>query len=101
MGVFTEQIRGFHRHMAILDDSQDFLGEAWEPPTPSYKVPQSQFLALSQLMQLNGTYMLQLSRSLAKGNIRGARVKLRRIYHRMDAALRQMDQMERKSKRGR
>ena len=45
--------------------------------------------------------MVQLSRAMTKGNFRGARVKLRRIYHRMDAALRQMDQLDREAKKRR
>lgn len=97
MGIFSEQIsqiRGRLMHAAILD-------EAWEPPTPSYKAPASQVMALSQMMQLNGTHMLQLSRSIAKGNFRGARVKLRAIYRRMDAVLSQMDQLAHRAKRGR
>lgn len=94
MSLFGEQIRGIHEQLGILDD-------AWEPPLPSYKIPASKAMALAHMMQLHGTEMLQMSRSIAKGNIRGARVKLRRIYHRMDAALRQLDQLDREAKRAR
>lgn len=74
------------------------IREAWEPPTPSYKIPASKTAALAHMMQINGTMMLQLSRSLAKGNIRGARVKLRSLYRRLDAALRQLERLERDAK---
>ena len=85
--------------MGIFDREIDEMAEAWEPPTPSYKVPASQTGALAHMMQINGTMMLQLSRSLAKGNIKGARVKLRALFRRLDAALRQLETLERDAKR--
>jgi len=94
MGFFTEQIRGLRKYAVIYDES-------WEPPTPSFRVPASQTAALAQMMQINGTMMLQLSRSLAKGNIQGARVKLRSLYRRLDAALSQLDRLEKAAERAR
>ena len=92
--MFTDQIRGLREYAAVLD-------ETWEPPAPSYKIPKTQTLALAHMMQIQGTMMLQLSRSLAKGNIKGARVKLRSLFRRLDAALRQLETMEREEKRRR
>ena len=92
MGIFTDQSRELRRCVTAQD-------EAWEPPTPSYRVPASETGALAHMMQINGTMMLQLSRSLAKGNIQGARVKLRSLYRRLDAALRQLETLEKRSKR--
>lgn len=104
MGLFTEQvdkIRGRLKYGVMLDEVAWFHQEAYSPGLPSYKVPQSKVLALSQMIQLNGMAMMQLSRAMAKGDIRSARTKLRRIYHRMDAALRQIDQLDRDAKRRR
>lgn len=93
MSIFrSKRIRGYLKYVSMLD-------EAWEPPTPSYKIPASQTAALAHMMQINGTMMLQLSRSLAKGNIKGARVKLRSLFRRLDAALRQLETLERNAKR--
>jgi len=91
MSVFRSEIEELLRHAE--------LGEAWEPPTPSYRVPATQTAALAHMMQINGTMMLQLSRSLAKGNIQGARVKLRSLFRRLDAALRQLETLERNAAR--
>jgi hypothetical protein len=73
----------------------------WEPQTPSYKIPATQTAALAHMIQINGTMMLQLSRSLAKGNIKGARVKLRSLFRRLDAALAQLDTLEKRARRQR
>jgi hypothetical protein len=75
------------------------LEEAWEPPTPSYRAPQNKLAQLAQVMQLSSTAMLQVSRSIAKGNIKTARVKLRSIFRRMDATLHQMDKLQQKMDR--
>jgi hypothetical protein len=99
MGFFKSEILGLREHGVIYDDAS--FGEAWEPPTPSYKAPASQTAALAHMMQINGTMMLQLSRSLAKGNIKGARVKLRGLFRRLDAALRQLETLEKNAKRRR
>jgi hypothetical protein len=99
MGLFKKEIRGMREHGVIYDDAS--FSEAWEPPTPSYKIPASQTAALAHMMQIQGTMMLQLSRSLAKGNIKGARVKLRSLFRRLDAALRQLENLERATKRKR
>ena len=88
----------FEREIRLLRECDEQLNE-WEPPTPSYKIPASKTAALAHMMQINGTMMLQLSRSLAKGNIKGARVKLRSLYRRLDAALRQLERLERDAKR--
>lgn len=87
MSKFQSEIRGFYEYVAMLD-------EAWEPPTPSYKAPQNKLAQLAQVMQLSSTAMLQVSRSIAKGNIKTARVKLRSIFRRMDATLHQMDKLQ-------
>lgn len=97
MGIFDREIRGMREHGVIYDDAS--FDEAWEPPTPSLRVPATQTAALAHMMQINGTMMLQLSRSLAKGNIKGARVKMRALFRRLDAALRQMETLERNAKR--
>lgn len=85
--------------LELMHRQGDELSE-WEPPAPSYRVPASQTAALAHMMQIQGTMMLQLSRSLAKGNIKGARVKLRSLFRRLDAALRQLEKLERDAKRG-
>jgi hypothetical protein len=83
--------------MSIFQEEISSLAE-WQPPLPSFKVPKDKLRALSQVMQLNATAMMQLSRSLDKGDIQSARLKLRRIYQRMDGALRQMDSLARAAK---
>jgi hypothetical protein len=85
--------------MGLFDEEIDGIGEAWEPPTPSYKIPATQTAALAHMIQINGTMMLQLSRSLAKGNIKGARVKMRSLFRRLDGALAQLDRLEQRAKR--
>jgi len=97
MGFFKREIRGLTEHVVMYDD----IDESWESPSPSFRVPASQTAALAQMMQINGTMMLQLSRSLAKGNIQGARVKLRSLFRRLDAALRQLEKLENDAKRAR
>jgi hypothetical protein len=89
--MFRQEIIWLREHVEGLNE--------WEPPTPSSRLPASKTAALAQMMQINGTMMLQLSRSLAKGNIKGARVKLRSLYRRLDAALRQLERLERDAKR--
>lgn len=87
MSKFQSEIRGYHEYLAILD-------EAWQPPTPSYKAPKDKISQLAQVMQLSSTAMLQVSRAIMSGDIKSARVKLRRIFQRMDATLHQMDQLQ-------
>lgn len=87
MSKFQAEIRGFHEHVAMLD-------EVWQPPTPAYKAPKNKLAQLAQVMQLSSTAMLQVSTAIMSGNIQGARVKLRRVFRRMDATLHQMDQLQ-------
>jgi hypothetical protein len=72
------------------------LDETWQPPVPAYKAPQNKLAQLAQVMQLSSTAMMQVSRAIMSGNIQGARVKLRRVFRRMDATLHQMDQLQKK-----
>ncbi len=96
--MFSEEIRGFREYAAVLD-------EAWQPPLPSQKAVKNKLAQLNQVVQLNATAMLQVSRAVAVGNLKSARTKLRRIFQRMDQTLHQMDrlqtEMEREARRSR
>lgn len=96
--MFKPIVKDILELMHVYEEKDRELRE-WEPPAPSYKIPASQTAALAHMMQIQGTMMLQLSRSLAKGNIKGARVKLRSLFRRLDAALRQLEKLERNAKK--
>ena len=91
-GRQIDEIRGRLLYAAILD-------EAWQPPLPSYRAAKNKLDQLNQVVRLNSTAMLQVSRALSAGNIKSARVKLRRIFQRMDATLHQMDKLQQDMKR--
>jgi len=86
MPYFSEQIRALHE-------------AAFNAPMPSYKLPTGKLQAVAHLLQLDGTRMLRMSQAIARGDIQRARSDLRRVYQRMDSALRQLERMSREAKR--
>jgi len=93
MSYFAEEIRGRLLYVGLLDEA------SFTPPMPSYKLPAGKLQAVAHLLQLDGTRMLRMSQAIARGDIQRARSDLRRVYHRMDSALRQIDRLEREAKR--
>jgi len=75
----------------------DLIQEGWQPPIPTSKRLTSKTKALAQMMQMNASMMMQVSTAIGKGQIRGARVKLRNLYRRLDMALRELERLEKES----
>ena len=103
--MFRKEIRGLREYAVMVDDASfgpcDMSLNEWNPQMPAYKVHKSKVAQLNRVMQLNATAMLQVSRALAGGNIKSARTKLRTVFRRMDAALHQMDRLQRETEKQR
>lgn len=85
-----QEIRGFRRFTTLIE-------EGWQPPIPTSKRLTSKTKALAHMMQMNASMMMQVSTAIGRGQIKGARTKLRMLYRRLDMALRELERLERDS----
>lgn len=83
--------KGFARFSVLLN-------EGWQPPIPTSTQFKSKADALARMMQMHASMMMQVSTAISKGQIKSARTRLRALYRRLDAALHQLERLERESR---